>query len=134
MSPWNKICNIFFCQILLHHPAEIPRVGSQFFRAPLNQEIVVSVKPDMMTTSPGLKTYDPHRRQCFFPSERYLSFFQSYTQQNCQVECLTNYTLAKCGCVAYHMPRKWPVLNKNLKSLKLDKVTKMKFNYKKVLI
>lgn len=94
-------------QILLHHPAEIPRVGSQFFRAPLNQEIVVSVKPDMMTTSTGLRSYDPHRRQCFFPSERYLSFYQSYTQQNCQIECLANYTLAKCGCVAYHMPRKF---------------------------
>ncbi|CAG9817679.1 unnamed protein product [Phaedon cochleariae] len=91
-------------KILLHHPAEVPRVGTQYFRAPLNQEVVVSVKPDMMTTAPGLRNYDPHRRQCFFPSERYLAYYQSYTQQNCQVECLTNFTLAKCGCVAYHMP------------------------------
>ncbi|XP_018572880.1 pickpocket protein 28-like [Anoplophora glabripennis] len=91
-------------KILLHHPAEVPRVSRQYFRAPLNQEVVVSIKPDMMTTSAGLKDYNPHRRQCFFPNERYLSFFQSYTQQNCQVECLTNFTLKMCNCVAYHMP------------------------------
>ncbi|XP_074030606.1 pickpocket protein 28 [Leptinotarsa decemlineata] len=91
-------------KILLHHPAEIPRVGTQYFRASLNQEVVVSVKPDMMTTSPGLRDYEAHRRQCFFPTERYLAFYRSYTQQNCQVECLTNITLARCGCVAYHMP------------------------------
>ncbi|KAJ8923405.1 hypothetical protein NQ315_001963 [Exocentrus adspersus] len=91
-------------KILLHHPAEVPRVSRQYFRAPLNQEVVVSIKPDMMTTSSGLKDYNPHRRQCYFPDERYLSYFQSYTQQNCQVECLTNYTLNMCNCTAYHMP------------------------------
>lgn len=93
-------------KVLLHHPAEVPRVGTQYFRAPLNQEIVVAVKPDMMTTSQGLRSYEPHRRQCFFAEERQLQFFQNYTQQNCQVECVANFTLAKCGCVAYHMPRK----------------------------
>ncbi|KAL1488811.1 hypothetical protein ABEB36_014607 [Hypothenemus hampei] len=91
-------------KILLHNPAETPRVGMQYFRAPLNQEVVVAVKPDMMTTSDGLKDYDPRRRQCYFPKERPLAFYQNYTQQNCEVECLTNYTRAKCGCVAYHMP------------------------------
>ncbi|EFA08873.2 Pickpocket protein 28-like Protein [Tribolium castaneum] len=91
-------------KVLLHHPAEVPRVGTQYFRAPLNQEIVVAVKPDMMTTSQGLRNYDPHRRQCFFAEERQLQFFQNYTQQNCQVECVANFTLARCGCVAFHMP------------------------------
>ncbi|XP_060522631.1 pickpocket protein 28-like isoform X2 [Cylas formicarius] len=91
-------------KILLHNPAEVPRVGMQYFRAPLNQEVVVAVKPDMMTTSDGLKDYDPHRRQCYFPNERQLAFYKSYTQQNCEVECLTNFTLARCKCVAYHMP------------------------------
>ncbi|KAJ8927289.1 hypothetical protein NQ314_020292 [Rhamnusium bicolor] len=97
--------------VLLHHPAEIPRVSRHYFRAPLNQEVVVSITPDMMTTSPGLEEYDPHRRQCYFPKEKYLTFFQYYTQQNCEVECLTNYTLSRCGCVAYHMPRKYASLD-----------------------
>lgn len=60
----------------------------------------------MITTSEGLQSYDPHRRQCYLQSERHLLFFKGYTQQNCQLECLTNHTLKICGCVAYHMPRK----------------------------
>ncbi|KAB0792999.1 hypothetical protein PPYR_12619 [Photinus pyralis] len=91
-------------KVLLHHPSEVPRVSQQYFRAPLNQESVVAIKPDMMTTSEGLRNYDPHRRQCYFPSERQLRFYQVYTQQNCDVECVTNYTLIHCGCVSYHMP------------------------------
>lgn len=84
---------------------EIPRVSTQYFRAPLNQEVVVSIRPDMITTSEGLKNYDPHRRKCYLQSERHLLYFKGYTQQNCQLECLTNYTLKRCDCVAYHMPR-----------------------------
>ncbi|KAL3273911.1 hypothetical protein HHI36_015338, partial [Cryptolaemus montrouzieri] len=91
-------------KILLHHPAAIPLVGTQYFRAPLNQEMVVSIKPDMMTTSEGLQGYDPHKRQCYFPHERHLLYYKSYTQENCNVECISNYTYRKCDCVAYHMP------------------------------
>lgn len=28
-----------------------------------------------------------------------------YTQVNCELECLTNFTLTKCGCVKFSMPR-----------------------------
>ncbi|KAK9709693.1 Amiloride-sensitive sodium channel [Popillia japonica] len=73
-------------KVSLHNPGEIPRVGNQFFRAPLNQEIIVAIKPDMITTSSGLKDYDPHRRGCYFAKERQLRYFKEYTQQNCDIE------------------------------------------------
>lgn len=44
-------------------------------------------------------------RQCFFNDERYLRYFKVYTQQNCELECLANFTLATCGCVKFSMPR-----------------------------
>nr|XP_053610910.1 pickpocket protein 28-like [Plodia interpunctella] len=91
-------------KILLHNPAELPRLTQNYFRSPLNQEVVVAVKPKMMTTSEGLKPYDPDRRQCYFPTERYLRYFKVYTQTNCEFECLTNYTYARCNCVHIGMP------------------------------
>ncbi|XP_039756123.1 pickpocket protein 28-like [Pararge aegeria] len=91
-------------KILLHNPAELPRLSQQYFRSPLSQEVVVAVKPKMMTTSEGLKPYDPSRRQCYFPSERYLQYFKVYTQANCEMECLTNFTYARCECVHFGMP------------------------------
>lgn len=29
---------------------------------------------------------------------------RTYTQRNCELECLTNVTLAMCGCVKFSMP------------------------------
>lgn len=79
-------------KVLLHTPGELPRVSKQFFRIPLRQEVVVSVKPNMITTSEGLADYSPDRRQCFFNDERFLKFFKVYTQSNCELECLANFT------------------------------------------
>lgn len=82
-------------KILLHTPGEIPRVSKQYFRVPLRSEVVVSVKPNMITTSEGLADYDPERRQCYFNKERRLKFFKVYTQANCELECLANFTISK---------------------------------------
>ncbi|XP_054267290.1 pickpocket protein 28-like [Macrosteles quadrilineatus] len=92
-------------KIKLHNPAEIPQIGESYFRVPLDSEIVLSVKANMMTTSESLLNYSPNKRQCFFPFERYLKYFKVYTQNNCQLECLTNYTLHQCNCVKFYMPR-----------------------------
>jgi amiloride-sensitive sodium channel len=101
-------------KILLHHPAEVPRFITRHFRASVNQIFDIAVKPEMTVTSPNVKNYDPHVRKCYFSYERSLQFFQFYTQENCHVECLANYTLATCGCVGYYMPRKLIFLTFNI--------------------
>ncbi|KFB49820.1 hypothetical protein ZHAS_00017840 [Anopheles sinensis] len=92
-------------KILLHSSSEYPQVSRQYFHVPLHQEVVISVKPEMITTSEGLREYTPERRQCFYNEERHLRYFKVYMQQNCELECLSNYTLQKCGCVKFSMPR-----------------------------
>lgn len=91
-------------KFLLHPPNEIPRVSTNYFSIPLDQEVIVSVKPNMMTTSPKLRSYKPEVRQCFFDGEKKLKFFRIYTQNNCEIECLSNFTLKTCGCVKFSMP------------------------------
>lgn len=91
-------------KVILHAPNELPTASKNFFRVPLRQEVVVSVKPNMITTSPSLEKYDPYRRMCFFDGERNLRFFKSYTQNNCELECLANFTLQQCGCVKFSLP------------------------------
>ncbi|XP_055309664.1 uncharacterized protein LOC129573300 [Sitodiplosis mosellana] len=92
-------------RILLHSAAEVPQVSTYYFHLPLEQEISVSVKPQIITTSVDLQRYKPHQRQCFFGSERQLRFFKVYTQRNCELECHTNFTKSECGCVKFSMPR-----------------------------
>nr|XP_019536370.2 pickpocket protein 28-like [Aedes albopictus]XP_019556891.1 pickpocket protein 28-like [Aedes albopictus] len=92
-------------KVSLHTSGEYPQVSKQYFRVPLHQEVIISVKPEMITTSEGLRHYAPHRRQCYFNYERRLKYFKVYTQQNCELECITNFTLQTCGCVKFSMPR-----------------------------
>ncbi|XP_049547443.1 pickpocket protein 28-like [Anopheles darlingi] len=92
-------------KVVLHPPNEYPQMSKQYYRVPLQQEVIISVKPQMTTTSKKLRNYTPQNRQCFFNDERYLRFFRVYTQENCEVECVTNYTLSKCGCVKFSMMR-----------------------------
>ncbi|XP_017463143.1 PREDICTED: pickpocket protein 28-like [Rhagoletis zephyria] len=92
-------------KVLLHSPDDVPLVSNQFVRIPMGKEVLIAVKPNMITTSSGIADYIPQRRQCYLENERTLKFFKVYTQNNCALECLTNLTLTKCGCVKFSMPR-----------------------------
>ncbi|ALC49619.1 rpk [Drosophila busckii] len=92
-------------KVILHAPDDVPSVSNQFVRIPMGREVLIAVKPNMITTSAGIADYHPQRRQCFLSHERSLRFFKVYTESNCQLECLANFTLTKCGCVKFSMPR-----------------------------
>lgn len=91
----------------LHSPDELIHADESLFLVPSEHDVYVSVRPATMTTSNGLRSYDPHKRGCYFQSERQLHFFRAYSQQKCQRECLTNFTTKECGCTHYSFPRKY---------------------------
>lgn len=87
-------------------PGEELKISEQSIRVPLWENTQISIKPNMITTSEGLRKYPHDQRQCFFSSERQLRFYRNYTQNNCEAECLSNYTKIECGCVVFSMPSK----------------------------
>ncbi|KAF2890512.1 hypothetical protein ILUMI_15661 [Ignelater luminosus] len=89
-------------KVTLHHPCELPNMDKHF-RLPLNQSVFVAVKPRMITISENLKSYKPEDRKCYLTHERELKFFKSYTQQNCEHECILNATWEHCGCLPFYM-------------------------------
>lgn len=48
-------------KILLHTPGEAPQLSKYYYRVPLNHEVLISVRPNIMTNSDEIKTYDAHR-------------------------------------------------------------------------
>ncbi|KAF2892065.1 hypothetical protein ILUMI_14108, partial [Ignelater luminosus] len=90
--------------VTLHHPSELPDMD-RHFRVPLDQAVLVGIKPRMITVSEELKSYTPKERQCYFSKEKYLRYFKRYTQNNCLHECYSNFTLQKCGCYPFYMPK-----------------------------
>ncbi|PSN49921.1 hypothetical protein C0J52_07055 [Blattella germanica] len=99
--------SIYGVKVVLSNPASYPGlVEDHYFRISMNRDVVVGIKPRLMTTSDQLRNYDVQYRQCYFSTERQLRYFNVYTQENCNLEYLTNFTLKKCGCVEFYMPRK----------------------------
>lgn len=92
-------------KVLLHNPSEYPQVAKKFIRVTLNRDVTIAIKPQIIKTDNELHEYTPDRRECFFDHERELKFFRVYSQGNCELECLTNFTEKICGCVRYFMPR-----------------------------
>lgn len=92
-------------QVYIHIPGDMPQISKQFLRVPFGQDVTIFIRARVMITTDGLRDYAPNRRQCYFENERYLRFFKFYSYVNCEVECLTNHTLATCGCVRFSMPR-----------------------------
>lgn len=91
-------------KIFLHVPGEVVTFAGHSYRVPISEEVDILIKPQMILTSPGLRSYRPDQRQCFFESERSLRFFKMYTKNNCESECLANFTLNQCDCVKFSMP------------------------------
>ncbi|XP_075167592.1 pickpocket protein 28-like [Haematobia irritans] len=92
-------------KVLLHSPDDVPSVSKHFLRITMDKEVMIAVKPNMITTTPNLAAYDPAKRLCYLNKDRQLRFYKTYSQNNCERECLTNFTLSQCGCVAFSMPR-----------------------------
>lgn len=46
-------------RVALHAPDELPQMSKNFFRVPLNQDISVTVKPNVVRTADALRSYTP---------------------------------------------------------------------------
>lgn len=113
-------------RLTLHTPDEMPQTAAHFYRIPFHAETLIAITPRGISTSEDLRNYKPKKRQCFFPGEKQLRFFKSYTQANCKLECLSGgwdrwtakslfsiydsfecfqaYVLKRCKCVKFSMP------------------------------
>ena len=66
--------------------------------------IDITVTPEIIRTDKGLESLNPLERECYFEEEKSLKFFKKYSQRNCEVECITNITMERCGCVDIEQP------------------------------
>lgn len=94
-----------------HPPNERPQMYKRYFYVPLEQAVLLSIEPSLMRNVRKVREQNLNVRKCYLNSERHLRFFKHYTEFNCKMECLQNFTQAKCGCVKYSMLR---TLNSNM--------------------
>ncbi|CAH0703077.1 unnamed protein product [Spodoptera exigua] len=102
----DKLCNAIRSgfKVYIQHPADLPQ-SSLYYYAVLNSQVSsMALSFSILNSSDRLRSYDAEIRQCYFPDERYLKYFNIYTASNCMIECLSNITYQLCGCVNFYMP------------------------------
>ncbi|KAL7040442.1 hypothetical protein ACKWTF_000394 [Chironomus riparius] len=92
-------------KVTYHLPNEIPTVFHDHDYIGFQRKLIVEIKPQVYSMDPTLQKFSVDKRKCYFDGERKLKFFKAYTKVQCNLECLTNYTLHTCGCVQFSMPR-----------------------------
>lgn len=90
-------------KVTFHPPQEGPGILEKFFHISPGKSAIFTIDPNVIETSPAVLKYSPDVRQCYYKDERTLQFYKHYTQRNCEVECLANYTLTVCGCLVFSM-------------------------------
>lgn len=86
-------------KLALHTPIDIPRFRKRFYRIPLKKEVLLAIEPKVITTTDDVRDYNPKVRDCHFDGEKKLTFFQKYTQTNCELECFLRFLVRSCNCV-----------------------------------
>jgi amiloride-sensitive sodium channel len=90
--------------VILHKPNEIPTFFHNEYFVPFNHITTYQLIAISYRANEEIRKYSPITRGCYFQDERKLKFFKTYTKSQCDIECLTNYTLKSCGCVKFSMP------------------------------
>lgn len=65
----------------------------------------IQITPEVIRTEENLKSIEPSERECYFEGEKFLKFFRIYSDKNCELECMANFTLERCHCIPYNLPR-----------------------------
>lgn len=92
-------------KVIFHLPNEIPTFFHYAEFLNFQTESIIKLTAKVYQNHKQLKKYSVKMRNCFFQGERKLQFFKSYTKAHCNFECLTNFTLRRCGCVKFSFPR-----------------------------
>ncbi|XP_065173557.1 pickpocket protein 28-like [Atheta coriaria] len=90
---------------LLSTPIESPKMADIGMLISPGEEIRVAIDVDIEDATTGVAGIHYSKRQCFFARERKLRFYRIYTERNCRLECEANFTLMRCGCAPYFLPR-----------------------------
>ncbi|XP_031638903.1 pickpocket protein 28-like [Contarinia nasturtii] len=103
----DPLCNggIHGFKVAFHPPNEAPQITKKYFHVSPGKLTFFTISPRFILGLPNARKYMPDVRQCYFANERKLRFFKEYTQHNCELECISNFTKRECGCVKFSYPR-----------------------------
>lgn len=91
--------------VFFHLPGDFASITGKHLFIPIRHDVNIAMSGKLTKISESLKSYRPNQRKCYLTNEKPLQFFKQYSQNACNLECFANYTMNKCGCVKFSMPR-----------------------------
>lgn len=88
----------------LSPPEDMISLSNRLIRVSPCEKAKVSIRPKLIFSLKNVEKYTPVERQCYKNAERQLRYFKFYGKNNCEMECLANFTKKECGCVKFSMP------------------------------
>ncbi|XP_037911902.1 pickpocket protein 28-like [Hermetia illucens] len=95
-------------KFLLHSPIETAEVGDNGFSLQVGHETRAVISPIVSEATDTIRDLSQRDRQCLFNSEIDLSYFKTYSQRNCELECEARQIAERCKCIMHYMPRVIP--------------------------
>ncbi|CAO1405347.1 unnamed protein product [Diamesa serratosioi] len=75
--------------------------STSVFEYKFETSVEVVITPVVIYSEENLRKFSPEKRHCYFDDEKKLRFYKKYTMNNCEMECLSNYTLKTCDCIPF---------------------------------
>lgn len=89
-------------KLLVHKNNVFPSETTIEKLIPIHSEVLVRIRPTVITCSNQVRQLGVTERNCLFPGERQLRFFSEYDDENCIIECQILSIIERCECVPYY--------------------------------
>ena len=90
--------------VFIGHPSEFPMMKERSLKVEPGREHFIDLSATVVS-SDDIEDITPAARDCFFPDEGNLEFYNVYTFSNCRLECAIKRSEAIFNCVPWHLPR-----------------------------
>lgn len=94
-------------KMAMHSPTETPNVREVGLLVAAGYETKARVRIEKLEADQKLHKVHLKHRQCEFQDEHKLKYFSTYTQPNCEAECVANSLMHHCGCLSHYMPQRF---------------------------
>lgn len=100
-------------RIFLHNTDEFPSKASSILYLQYHFNTKLKIIPEITLIDESLRSINFRKRNCYFPGEKLLKYFKTYTKNNCEQENLSLILRKACGCVPFYLIREFIEISLN---------------------
>lgn len=91
----------------IHPPFELPNAfdSSNYVAFDYQKVLTILITPEVVFTDSSLQSVEPKKRNCYFDGEKDLKYFKTYSKNNCEMECFSDFAQQNCNCTTLNLVR-----------------------------